>query len=118
MNIGALAACGLALGLAACASSSDRLDRSDYDIVQRDLRNNPQVYRREVQRCIASSSRDSHAERTALGNELGTSAARAPQAFCTRMYRGIASGRVSYSEFIAATNGHFTPNMVRVLRGG
>lgn len=105
----------LALGIALLASGCGTVSSGQYALLREELRSDPQVRRKAIADCQRDFSRGSAADRANLAALTKTSAARAPQVACTRIFNAIASGRISYTDF-QARGGDYS-RWIEVIRG-
>lgn len=101
----------LLVALAGCTTVTS----SQYAVLREELRTDPQARRQVVDACRRDFERSPPAERQNLAALAGVSAARAPAVVCTRIFRAIANGRISYEEF-NASRGDYS-KWIEVIRG-
>lgn len=56
--------------------------------------------------------------RASLSNLMGVPVAQVPQVFCERMTDGTLDGRLSAADLNSPVSGSYSPQLIRVLRGG
>jgi hypothetical protein len=104
------------VSLTAIAAGCTTMSSQDYALVQKELRK-PALRNEVTADCVASFRRDSAIEKENMAAFLNVSVAQLPSTFCTRFYRALASGRISYDQYLAAErNGNYAP-FIRALRG-
>jgi hypothetical protein len=104
------------LVVTAAVAGCTTMSSQDYALAQKELRK-PAIRKEVTAKCVASFRQDSTVEKENMAAFLNVSVAQLPSAFCTRFYRALASGRISYDEYLAAErNGNYAP-FIRALRG-
>lgn len=101
----------LLVALAGCSTVSSR----DYAVLREELRTDPQARRAAIADCTKDFAKGSPSDRQNLAALAGTSAARAPAVACERIFRAIASGRISHEDF-TASRGDYS-KWIAVMRG-
>lgn len=105
MSIAALASASLFL--AGC------MTESNYNRAQEIVRGSPAAKRDGVNKCYAGARRASPARKAEMAKIMNVSPRRdVARIYCQRTFNGVASGRITYSDF--RTN---SPRFIRVIQG-
>ncbi len=102
----------LALGLSGCGVSA-----SNYAAGQQVLQGSPAVRNNFINSCVERIRNKPLKSRQTIAMVANTSVSAIPRVYCSRMIRGIASGRLTYGDMNAASRGKVTPNVIKVLQG-
>lgn len=70
-----------------------------------------------VNTCTRNIARKPLATRQGIAKVMNTSVRSTPRTYCSRLTRGITSGRLSHADINAAPRGQVTPVIIRVLQG-
>ncbi|MGB3388670.1 MAG: hypothetical protein WBA88_11870 [Pseudaminobacter sp.] len=101
-----------AILLAGCGVSS-----TNYAASREALKGSPGVRSDFVNTCTRNISRKPLATRQAIAKVMNVSVKNTPRTYCSRLTRGITSGRLSHADINAASRGQVTPAIIRVLQG-
>lgn len=101
--------------LASCATTGSTHEK--YEANKAILQGSPKIKQRTIERCVARITLSSYAKRQKLADLANTTLDKVPQVYCSRIWNGLADGRVSYDDYNASLNQHDTPNMIRVIQG-
>ncbi len=112
MTIKAISTVVLALTLTGCGVSASR-----YELGQQVLKGSPALQNDFIKNCAQRLRNKPLQERQTLAAFANTSVAALPRVFCSRVTKGVASGRLSYADVNAAKRGQPTVNMIKVLQG-
>lgn len=99
--------------LAGCGVSA-----STYATGQQALKGSPAVRSDFIRNCTQKIRNKPLKTRQAIAKVANTSVKAMPGVYCTRLTRGIASGRLTHADVNAASRGQVTPNTIKVLQGG
>ena len=107
----------IVLALSAVVLSGSGISQTTYASSREALRGSPTERSDFVRTCTRNISRKPLRTRQGIAKLMNTSVANTPRTYCSRLTRGIASGRLSYSDISAASRGQVTPTVVKVLQG-
>lgn len=107
----------IVLALSAIALSGCGISASNYAASREALRGSPGVRSDFVKTCTRNISRKPLKTRQGIAKVMNTSVRSTPRRYCSRITRGITSGRLSHSDISAASRGQVTPAIIRVLQG-
>lgn len=109
----------LAIGLVGCASGPELQKSLDIEMAARreDLKR-PGVKAYQIGECSSWLGGMTSEVRTAWSKLTGIPPASMPRIFCERYVNGIVSGRLGYNDVRALTSGEYTPQSIKVLKGG
>lgn len=93
------------------------MSKNNYESAVTALDGSPALRAKQVENCIRNRSRASPIQRHNLAMLMNVSDAAADGAFCRRVVKAIANGRISYSEARGTMHGQITPNLVRIAQG-
>jgi len=99
------------------ALSGCGISQANYDASREALRGSPGLRSDFVRNCTRNISRKPYATRRNIAKVMNTSVRNTPRLYCSRLTRGITSGRLSHSDIAAASRGQVTPAIIRVLQG-
>lgn len=105
------------LALSLLALSGCGISQANYDASREVLRGSPALRGDFVRTCTRNISRKPYKTRRNIAKLMNTSVGATPRLYCSRLTRGIASGRLSHADVSAASHGQVTPAIVRVLQG-
>jgi len=105
------------LTLSLLALSGCGVSQANYAAGREALRGSPALRSDFVRTCTRNISRKPLATRRNVAKVMNTSVGAAPRVYCSRLTRGIASGRLSHADISAAARGQVTPAIIRVLQG-
>lgn len=105
------------LALSLLALSGCGISQTNYAAGREALRGNPALRSDFVKTCTRNISRKPYTTRRNIAKLMNTSVGATPRLYCSRLTRGIASGRLSHADISAASRGQVTPAIVRVLQG-
>lgn len=112
MKRSVVAILGMAFVLSGCGVSA-----STYATGQQALRGSPAVRSDFIRNCTQRIRNKPLRTRQGIAKVANTSVSAAPRVYCSRLTRGIASGRLTHADMNAASRGQVTPNIIRVLQG-
>lgn len=107
---------GAVLSLMAVAGCNT-VSSSDYAAVQNVMKTDPSFRRELLAQCIKKRGNISSSQSADMAALMGVPESRVAQTFCTRLYAGIQSGRLTHEDFNKAARGQSSPKIIRVLRG-
>lgn len=107
----------IVLALSAVVLSGCGVSQTGYATSREALKGSPAVRSDFVRTCTRNISRKPLGTRQGIAKLMNVSVAKVPYTYCSRLTRGITSGRLSYSDISAASRGQVTPTVVRVLQG-
>jgi hypothetical protein len=81
------------------------------------LRGSPALRSEFVANCTRNIKAKPLRTRQNIAKVMNTSVGATPRTYCSRLTRGITSGRLSHKDISAASRGQVTPAIVRVLQG-
>lgn len=90
---------------------------STYATGQQALKGSPAVRSDFIKTCTQRIRNKPLKTRQGIAKVANTSVSAAPRIYCSRLTRGIASGKLTHSDINAASRGQVTPNIVKVLQG-
>lgn len=105
------------LALSAVVLAGCGISPSGYATSREALRGSPALRSDFVNTCTRNISRKPLKTRQGIAGLMNTSVRNTPRTYCSRLTRGITSGRLSHSDISAASRGQVTPAVIRVLQG-
>ena len=90
---------------------------STYATGQQALKGSPAVRNDFIRTCTQKIRNKPFKTRQGIAKIANTSVSSAPRVYCTRLTKGMASGRLTHADINAASRGQVTPNIVKVLQG-
>ena len=99
------------------ALSGCGISQANYDASREALRGSPGLRSDFVRNCTRNISSKPYRTRQNVAKVMNTSVRNTPRLYCSRLTRGITSGRLSHSDIAAASRGQVTPAIIRVLQG-
>jgi hypothetical protein len=105
------------LALSAGILSGCGISQSGYATSREALRGSPALRSDFVNTCKRNIERKPLKTRQSIARLMNTSVRKTPYTYCSRLTRGITSGRLSHSDISAASRGQVTPAVIRVLQG-
>ena len=95
---------GLLLLLGACAGAgtgSPTITREAFASVQQSVRTDPGFRATEIEKCIGRRAAEPQAAREMMARMLAVDAAVVDRVYCERQVDAVASGRISYEDYVA-----------------
>ncbi|WP_102960743.1 hypothetical protein [Mangrovicella endophytica] len=74
----------------------------------------PQVVASDCEKSIANESADTKAE---MARMMRVSVAAAPATLCSRLEKASSEGRITNADWLALSQGEFSPGIVRIMQG-
>jgi hypothetical protein len=105
------------LALCAIVLSGCGISQASYDASREALRGSSSLRSDFVRNCTRNIARKPYRTRRNIAKVMNTSVRSVPRLYCSRLTRGITSGRLSHSDISAASRGQVTPRIIRVLQG-
>ena len=107
---------GLLIAVVFVASCSASTSEKEFQKIQDVSRRSD--FARDVNAiCIENISRQTRKTREAAAKVMKVPLPMVPSAYCGRVVRGVASGRVTRADWDALRQGKITPNVLRVIKG-
>jgi hypothetical protein len=105
------------LALSAVVLSGCGVSQTSYATSREALRGSSGLRNDFVTTCTRNISRKPLRTRQGIAKLMNISVRNTPRTYCSRLTRGITSGRLSHSDISAASRGQVTPAIIRVLQG-
>jgi hypothetical protein len=107
----------IVLAFSAVVLSGCGVSQAGYASSREALRGSPALRGDFVSTCTRNISSKPLRTRQNIARLMNTSVRSTPRTYCSRLTRGITSGRLSHSDISAASRGQVTPTIIRVLQG-
>ncbi|MBC2885456.1 hypothetical protein H7Q97_08555 [Ochrobactrum sp. CM-21-5] len=112
MNRNIVSIVAMAVLLSGCGVSA-----STYATGQQALSGSPALRSDFIKTCTQRIRSKPLKTRQGIAKVANTSVSAAPRVYCSRLTKGIASGRLTHADMNAASRGQVTPNIVKVVQG-
>src|SRR5262245_2652106 len=110
-------AIGVGLAFAALLASGCTVSRSEYEILQQKLREDPALKQAAVSRCIEDWKAVSGQDKAQWAKFMKVSVKDTPRVYCARMFNAVAAGRIPYDDALTMDGGKtLSPKVVRIFR--
>jgi hypothetical protein len=105
------------LSVAAFAGGCNTTGKSEFANVQAAISGSPALRKQAIADCKKEIPFQSQSDKANVAALMNVSVAQVPSVFCTRSVGGVASGRITYEDFVAAKRGGDISRIIKVLQG-
>ncbi|SEE80313.1 hypothetical protein SAMN05444161_7222 [Rhizobiales bacterium GAS191] len=107
----------LLVPLHALGASAPRLSRDKFSVAADAMKGSAALRRLGVERCAARMNAMPKSQRANIAALIDVSLEHMPATFCERVLSAMASGQMSYDDYVDAIRRHLTVKVVHIIQG-